>query len=831
SKATKQLGMRSFLTASKGAKGPRPAAAGGGRAASSNTSDRSSFVSAASLTIGDARRSEREPSSGRRGRAATRGAGRGGGRGAKGERPRGESEECGDDGTEEEKGGEVEGGGRDHEGAARRKRRQRLADDDRRRFSDGEDVAEVSREEAKAKASERRLRKLNRMEFGMRNCVFGKFPLTNVRKRRRAVEEADASPEDSAEGADDADLRDRPRPRETPRESRLFRGASGVPVLSHLTRRSCLSSAAPRTTSALRRFADAGRHWNACETVELAADSAVGEACAMSFDRDGVLLATGDDRGRVRIYDFDDVRCLDATERNVRSRTSKKKRCANEDPGRGGWTTAGAAEEEAPSDGLEGGTARDAGESDADSGDEGVGSELPSAPPAVARPVRTFQCRVSRGGNIGPRVSCLEWSPRNQDHLLVSFANQHEVHMYDVASSQTPLPFLRLGDSQHSRSEGISKAMSLPSGSKCHAGLVLTGGTYGSVRLWAIAKPPKAKRRPTIGDHVAKCVWSVDAFDTKGEGVSDATVLPLESRRRDPPLVLLAGSACSLSVLDANKVTRKAFSTAVTPTVVASWDLHRLASQEFSKVDAQAQLPPRRWMAAHRLSLLGREDTDDASWFKVCIVAKCGWIYVVELRVPTAAPIETAQARIGLGFRIAHHTPRMQCFNSSNERLATLGGVALQFSLPDVPVPSCGHAGALRDMLWLGDVKPRRYTLPSKDKYVLFEDHGTAPSRALSTTSGSSTTRMLRHEGDGLVLANLKNAFEASSTDAGGDAGGSESICARLPLRHGTPLCLASHPSGEWIVVGYGMNGRGASTKPLQLVSLRKSFPDSVSLG
>ena len=32
-----------------------------------------------------------------------------------------------------------------------------------------------------------------------------------------------------------------------------------------------------------------------------------GEIRAMSFDRQGVLLATGDDRGNVRLYDFDDV--------------------------------------------------------------------------------------------------------------------------------------------------------------------------------------------------------------------------------------------------------------------------------------------------------------------------------------------------------------------------------------------------------------------------------------------------------------------------------------------------------------------------------------------
>jgi hypothetical protein len=40
----------------------------------------------------------------------------------------------------------------------------------------------------------------------------------------------------------------------------------------------------------------------------------------MSFDREGVLLATGDDRGRVRVYDFDDVRAADVGGRNGISR-------------------------------------------------------------------------------------------------------------------------------------------------------------------------------------------------------------------------------------------------------------------------------------------------------------------------------------------------------------------------------------------------------------------------------------------------------------------------------------------------------------------------------
>ena len=42
--------------------------------------------------------------------------------------------------------------------------------------------------------------------------------------------------------------------------------------------------------------------------------------------------------------------------------------------------------------------------------------------PSVVGPVLTFQCKTNRGGNVGPRISSVEWSPANQDHVAVSFA-------------------------------------------------------------------------------------------------------------------------------------------------------------------------------------------------------------------------------------------------------------------------------------------------------------------------------------------------------------------------------------------------------------------------
>jgi hypothetical protein len=78
----------------------------------------------------------------------------------------------------------------------------------------------------------------------------------------------------------------------------------------------------------LHRFVDRGRHWNASRTVILPVsdeddnenDERRAEIRTMSFDWEGVLLTTGDNRGRVPVYDFNDVRAADVGGRNGISR-------------------------------------------------------------------------------------------------------------------------------------------------------------------------------------------------------------------------------------------------------------------------------------------------------------------------------------------------------------------------------------------------------------------------------------------------------------------------------------------------------------------------------
>ena len=54
----------------------------------------------------------------------------------------------------------------------------------------------------------------------------------------------------------------------------------------------------------------------ACDAVQHGVGADLGEATCAWFDRDRVSLAAGDNRGRVAIYDFDNVHAVDSRGRN-----------------------------------------------------------------------------------------------------------------------------------------------------------------------------------------------------------------------------------------------------------------------------------------------------------------------------------------------------------------------------------------------------------------------------------------------------------------------------------------------------------------------------------
>lgn len=218
----------------------------------------------------------------------------------------------------------------------------------------------------------------------------------------------------------------------------LLHGRSGVNILSHLFQRSCISSLKSVAASSclrhsnsalvnaqsgrdLHRYVNAGMNWNISPTVELSSASENSEVCAMAFDSEGVLLATGDDRGSIHVYDFDDVYAMDLKKRNEISRRlwevekSEKasKNLRNNESSKVGYNN----------NHQQGDVEKD----EDDQVGEGepkriltlAACSIPSISPSIIRPLLSFTCG-ERGRKF--RISELQWNPNNQDQLVVSFA-------------------------------------------------------------------------------------------------------------------------------------------------------------------------------------------------------------------------------------------------------------------------------------------------------------------------------------------------------------------------------------------------------------------------
>ena len=220
---------------------------------------------------------------------------------------------------------------------------------------------------------------------------------------------------------------------------RLLHGDSGVNILSQLFQRSILSST-PRTTASVTKFVQAGRMWNVSETVRLnpsvnhsnaplnynSSNAGVnigegGEVTAMSFDKEGVLLATGDDRGVIHVFDFDDVFAMDGRKRNEKGYMEGERIGLERDVG---GVVSGNEIGVDEKDGI------DLRKETEESMREEACSEqqqpaISTITPGSSHPLLSFQCRAKSsvgGGGVSPRVSSLHWNPDNQDHLAVSFA-------------------------------------------------------------------------------------------------------------------------------------------------------------------------------------------------------------------------------------------------------------------------------------------------------------------------------------------------------------------------------------------------------------------------
>jgi hypothetical protein len=299
----------------------------------------------------------------------------------------------------------------------------------------------------KATMANRKLQRLkvrNTLRFSIRPCIYSHhFPSGPPRNLQQHQVDMSSTPEEQQQTRQQYKRNEQRYHQKLQQQhsKRLLHGDSGVNILSQLFQRSILSST-PRTTASVTKFVQAGRMWNVSETVRLnpsvnhsnaplnynSSNAGVnigegGEVTAMSFDKEGVLLATGDDRGVIHVFDFDDVFAMDGRKRNEKGYMEGERIGLERDVG---GVVSG---NEIGVDEKEGIDLRK--ETEESMREEACSEQQQQQPaistitPGSSHPLLSFQCRAKSsvgGGGVSPRVSSLHWNPDNQDHLAVSFA-------------------------------------------------------------------------------------------------------------------------------------------------------------------------------------------------------------------------------------------------------------------------------------------------------------------------------------------------------------------------------------------------------------------------
>jgi len=209
-------------------------------------------------------------------------------------------------------------------------------------------------------------------------------------------------------------------------------------ILSTLNQRTYLGGNKTYISNNIRQYVHSSKHYNISNTVNLSTSSStnnnnnnnIGEITTMSFDKDGILLATGDDKGNIRIYDFDDVYSLDVTKRNEVNKLHLKSQENDEDQDdkeMEGLNDTNEVREDSRRKNDETDNAPRRESETGNSSDEQSQQQQQQSTiiPSLANPILSFQCKTwlaSRQGRNRPRISSVKWCPENQDYLLVSFA-------------------------------------------------------------------------------------------------------------------------------------------------------------------------------------------------------------------------------------------------------------------------------------------------------------------------------------------------------------------------------------------------------------------------
>lgn len=535
--------------------------------------------------------------------------------------------------------------------------------------------------------------------------------------------------------------------------SALPNGRTSVNVLSELFRRSYPNpnpnSRGGSSLSTLRRFANAPNKWTKCETVRLPGHRH--STVALEFDRQGVLLALGDARGMITVYDFDELCGADMAARRASP-----------------WRQ------------------------------------------MHIRPVLAF------GTHSTARISCIKWDPNNDDLLVVSFSTDCRIRIFDLISgSEAGGPnhtVLSDADSLRGRfrTEGnISIHHLPPSSRKVHQ--LLSGGSYGTVRLWYY---PNSRRRKKT--QLPTLAWSMSPFlDTHTEGISEICHLENcsfpSSHSNDTSngsgLILVGGSKGSLAIIDQDRQSKKAFSTKLTPTILWSSNVGRYITRR-RLVDGV--LPSNSWMGIKKIVLWGESSSHPSpknspatvrnapsEEARMTMVTNCGWTLNASIRglgrTSRKSSDFSGESTVAFSLQIAHKTAKTMWLNSDLEEIV-VGENASTFSLPLSPPPVCTLGQS--NLLAIASVKRNVKVMSNKDK------------RVLSSLPDAEIERLCQDDEDAILLVDA-SIDRVAVSEHQGKLGSSDSfVVSKIPLGDGTPQALAVHPAGQWMIVGCSDEGR-----------------------
>lgn len=435
-------------------------------------------------------------------------------------------------------------------------------------------------------------------------------------------------------------------------------------------------------TTSIRNYAYSKANWNISNTVKLQLQPPEGhipssKITCIEFDKEGVLLAVSDNKGIIRIFDFDEVNAKDLALKNKQNQIRSLK--MSEQKSR-------ASEVAADYNLLE----------QKDEGDKNTH-------------VRDIYPIITHSTSFN--ISCVKWNPSNEDQLAVSFLGNPEVHIYDIESMQP----LRLRMKRELGGVDGNKSLLFNSSKSVTACQLLSGSIHGTLKLWEVPNQvAKVKQKSRSG----KLIWSVVPWKSKRqfEGISEIKQLLPNTGDLNNGLILVAGDLGSIALIDINKCTHKAFSAEITPQVLRIWQLSQ--QRDLCKIT----IPDEKHLGIVKICMwensVNESDMTDIldsnlshRLVEFSAVIKCGWVMTIQINATLKEKRKFFLTKID----IIHKSVPVTFLNSQGEQVEMIKG---SISLPRFQTPACCISGT-PSIICVGSVRPVCQVIPDKDHRVL----------------------------------------------------------------------------------------------------------------